>query len=204
MGSSFNGGGGAGGMPTAAPQSSWGDKLKTGLGNITPQMTQGIAQGKTKGKLKEISLLTPQQQSFVNSALNMGGPQALQGLLSMLGPVNQDTLNSIFEKGYLNPAMSAFNNNILPGIQQRFADMDAGSSSALNRTLANAASNLSTNLGSAYGGLYNNALDRQQNALNSFGNLVMGQQFQPYIHQKSGFDWSSLIGPAVGLGMAFL
>lgn len=91
--------------------------------------------------------------------------------------------------------MKAYQQNVLPSIQQSFADMNASSSSALNQALAQSASDLSTSLGSQYGQFYQGQQNQQLNALNSLLGLLTAQTAQPIVQQKQG-----IAGPLLGLG----
>jgi len=53
-----------------------------------------------------------------------------------------------FQQGVVDPAMRTYEQDILPSIQQRFTDTNAGSSSALNQALVRSSEDLSSVLGS--------------------------------------------------------
>jgi len=55
-----------------------------------------------------------------------------------------------FEKGVVDPMMQQYQQRVLPEIQQRYSDVGAGSSSALNQALAASAGDLTTQLSAQY------------------------------------------------------
>lgn len=99
----------------------------------------------------------------------------------------------MFEEQYIKPAEQAYERFTLPGIQQRFVDVDAGSSSALNQALAQSATDLSTALGTQFGQFMTGQQQQQQQALNQLLQLLTGQTFTPIIQQQQG-----ILGPLLG------
>jgi len=140
-------------------------------------------------------MLTPQQQQLLSGMLGGLGGQATEALGSFLQPMDKGQMDDIFQKSYVDPAMQTFEQQMLPAIQQRFADANAGSSSALNQALGQSAADLSTQLGSQYGQFFQNQQGMQQNAINQFLPLMTGQTFSPLIQQQQG-----ILGPLVQAG----
>lgn len=134
--------------------------------------------------------------------MKANAPQASSIYGQFLQGPNTENLNGVFQKAYLDPAMQAFQGQIVPGIQQRFADVNASSSSALNRALADAASGLATQLGSQYGGLYQQAQTNQLNALSGLGGLAGQQTFNPVVQRQEGI-LGSLLGAAGQIGGSY-
>jgi len=121
--------------------------------------------------------------------------QSMSGFLQPQGPEGYEEM---FQQYYVDPAMQSFNQQVMPAIQQRFADANAGSSSALNQALAQSASDLSTSLGSQFGQFMQGQQANQLTAMSQFLPLLTGQTFSPMIQQRQG-----LAGPlAQGLGQA--
>lgn len=148
-------------------------------------------------------MLTPEQQSALSSTLTASAPQASQVFQNLLGPIDPIQLQDVFQQAYVDPAMKAYQESILPSIQQRFVDANASSSSALNQALAQSASDLSTSLGLGYGQLYQNAQTQQLQGLNQFLPLVTNQTFSPLIQQQQGLLGPLLqAGGAIGAGLA--
>jgi len=121
------------------------------------------------------------------------GGQAQETFQQFLQPMDKGQMDDIFQQAYVDPAMQSYEQQVLPAIQQRFTDANAGSSSALNQALGQSAKDLSTSLGSQYGQFFQNQQGMQQNALNQFLPLMTGQTFSPLISQSSG-----ILGPLVG------
>jgi len=140
-------------------------------------------------------MLTPEQQQLYSQTLQGLGPDFLQSFQNFLQPMGQEEMDSVFQKAYVDPAMQTFEQQVVPGIQQRFADANASSSSALNQALAQSAGDLSTALGSQYGQFFQNQQGMQQNAINQFLPLLTGQTFSPLIQQQQG-----ILGPLVQAG----
>jgi hypothetical protein len=101
----------------------------------------------------------------------------------------------LFQQQAIDPALAALQKQIIPGIQQQFVDANAGSSSALNQALSEAASDVTTNLGSQFMNFFQ---QQQQNKLGALGQLggIFGQRtFDPIYSQREGIS-----GPLIGAG----
>lgn len=97
--------------------------------------------------------------------------------------------------------MQTYNQQIIPGIQQRFVDANASSSSALNQALTQSATDLGTMLGSQQLDFFKQQQANQLSALSGLGGLAGQQTFTPLISQKQGI-LGSLIGAAGNIGAA--
>lgn len=64
--------------------------------------------------------------------------------------MNAGTGQDAFKAGVVDPMMQQYNQQVLPSLQQRFVDANAGSSSALNQALSQSANDLTTQMGSMY------------------------------------------------------
>jgi hypothetical protein len=152
---------------------------------------------------ENIELLNPQQQQLFSQVLGQAGPSAGGAFQNLLAGQSPEEMQNIFQKTYVDPAMQAYQRNILPSIQQRFVDLDAGSSSALNQALAQSATDLSTSIGSQYGQFLQGQQGQQLSALAQFLPLLQQKTFQPQFQQQQG-----LLGPllqAAGqIGAAFI
>lgn len=144
---------------------------------------------------KNISMLTPEQQAMFSTILGGLGPQYMQGMQQFMQPQSQEDLEATFQKTYVQPALQAMEQQIAPAIQQRFADAGAGSSSALNQALGQAASDLSTSMGSQFGQFQQNQQLQQLQALQGFSPMLTNQTFSPLIQQQSG-----ILGPLIQAG----
>lgn len=131
------------------------------------------------------------------------GQQAGQAYSQFLQPPGSEQYEDVFNKSVMDPTMKQFNEQVLPSIQQRFVDSNAGSSSALNQALARSAEGLGSGLGQEYGRFFQNQQDNQFKALSGLGGLATQQQFQPMVGQSQGLLGSLLSAMGqVGAGFA--
>ena len=141
---------------------------------------------------KNIELLTPQQRQFLSSVLGAPGMtnQVSQTYGNLLQPFSMEGTQDMFNKSVVDPAMMDYKQNVLPAIQQRFVDANAGSSSALNQALSQSANDLTTGLGSQYMNFFQGQQQHNQqgqiNALSGLGGLAGQQTFQPMISKSGG------------------
>lgn len=158
------------------------------MGGFQKAMMGGV------GKSRQVGLMTPEQQNYLQSVIGGDtGQQAGQAYRQFLQPQGVGDYQDIFQQTYIDPAMQTYQQQVLPGIQQRFVDADAGSSSALNQALAQSAQDLSTSLGSQFGQFYQQQQANQLAALGQLGGFAGQQTFQPYVQQRQG-----LLGPLIG------
>ena len=139
-----------------------------------------------------VSLLTKEQKAGLSQLLGAGLGPGADALTSVLQGLDPEVMEDIFQTRYVDPAMKVFEQQLVPGLQQQFLDVGAGSSSALNQALAQGATDLSTMLGSQYGQFVQG---QQQNALGGLGllsGLLQPGTFQPMIQQQQG-----LLGPLI-------
>ena len=147
------------------------------------------ARGSVQHK-SNVDLLTPEQRDFLSGILGRTGDMAADTYQEFLSP--QD-MQQDFQTGIVDPMMQQYQQQMLPAIQQRFADAGAGSSSALNQALAASAQDMTTQMG----GHYMNFLQQQQanrlGALSGLSGLAGQRTFEPLIHQRKG-----ILGPLIG------
>lgn len=140
------------------------------------------------------SMLGPEQQQALSKAFGGGGAYE-----QFLQPQNYEEM---FQKSVIDPAMQAHMQQEIPGLQQRFVDVGAGSSSALNQALSQSATDLSTSLGSKYMDFFQGQQGRTLEALGQIGS----QTQQPF--QQGGIMGAllqmlgDLGGAAIGLSSA--
>lgn len=91
--------------------------------------------------------------------------------------------------------MMNYEQQVLPALQQRFVDANAGSSSALNQALAQSANDLTTGLGAQYGQFFQNQQANQLSALSGLSGLAGQQTFSPLVSQSGG-----ILGPLIQAG----
>jgi hypothetical protein len=118
---------------------------------------------------------------------------AAQSYQQFLQPYDHAQYQDIFQKSVVDPTMQVYNQQVVPGIQQRFVDANAGSSSALNQALSQSANDLGTMLGGQYLDFYKQQQANTLSALGGLGGLAGQQTFTPLISQKQG-----ILGPLIG------
>lgn len=149
-----------------------------------------------QSKMKPVPTMTPEQQALLKQLLGgLGGP--MEAGIGNLMKILQGG-DAAF-KEYEAPMMRKFNEEIIPGIGERFAGMGAGaqSSSAFPQALSQASGSLTEALAAQRAGLQNQALSQLQ------GLLGMGLNAHPFQYAQSG-GGGGLFGammPGIGMGM---
>ena len=140
-----------------------------------------------------IDLLSPQQSSYLSSALGPQQQQLASGAYSdFLQPYNQEGFQDIFQKSFIDPAQQALQRQIIPGLKESFLGLDESGSGSLNRALAQSATDVSTGLGQQYMNFFQNQQANKLNALQGLGGLVGQRTFEPHIEQTQG-----IMGPII-------
>ena len=98
----------------------------------------------------------------------------------------------MFQKSFVQPAQQQLERNIIPTIKENFMGMDESGSGALNRALAQSASDVGTNLGSQYMNFFNQQAGQRLNALQQLGGMAGQKTFAPHLSQQQG-----LAGPLI-------
>lgn len=146
---------------------------------------------------KQISGLDPQQQQLFTQFLSqLGGPMS-QGIGNLSKILSGDP--EAF-KAFEAPAMTQFNQQIVPGLAERFSSLGAGSqgSSAFGQQLGQAGANLSQNLAGMRANLQSGAMDQLSRL---FG---MGQQQHMqtyYTPEKKDYGFLGAMAPGIGAGL---
>lgn len=111
----------------------------------------------------------------------------------------------MFQQGVVDPAMRQYENQILPSIQQRFVDANAGSSSALNQALSQSAGDLSSVLAGKRIDLQGSMANQQLGGLNQILGLLGQRSFDPIVQGPQAGMLKDLIagGSQVGAAAAF-
>lgn len=143
-----------------------------------------------------VNLLTPEQSSFLANIL-----QGSQGLASnaygnLLQQYNPESYNSFYQQSFVKPAQDMLQRQIIPQIKENFLGLDESASGALNRALAQSASDVSTQIGQGILNQYNVHNQNQLGALSSLNALLGRQSIEPIIHSRPSL-LSTLLG---GLG----
>jgi len=112
-----------------------------------------------------------------------------------LQPYSPEQFQQFYQQAFIDPAQQTLNRQIIPGLKENFLGLDESGSSALNRALAQSATDVSTSLGSGILGQYNQYQANRLSALSGLGGLAGSQTFQPLINQQQG-----ILGPLIGAG----
>lgn len=123
------------------------------------------------------------------------GGQAGQAYQQFLQPYSPEQYQDVFNKAVVDPTMKQYNQQVVPAIQQRFVDANAGASSALNQALGKSAEDLGTMLGSQYLNFFNQQQANTLSALSGLGGLAGQQTFTPLVSQNQG-----ILGPLIQAG----
>lgn len=198
----FNTGGALGGAASGASLGSFAGLPGAAIGGLAGLLFGGFGGGGGRpDKLKTFNRLTPQQQQLQQQILEslMSG----QGQFGdLFGQFNPQQATNAFQQGVANPALRNFNQNIVPGIQERFADQ--GYSSALTNSLASAGRDLQESLNNQLSPfIYQAMMQNQQNRLQGINQGLGTQNYTPYIQQGSPGAFNGLMeGVSGGLGQA--
>jgi len=124
----------------------------------------------SKEKIQQVSQLTPEQQQMQNQLLQFLGPLLGQGSSFLSGLLDSSKGG---QEAFAAPYMRQFQEEILPGIAERFSAMDGQSSSAFGQQLGKAGSGLQEQLASLQGNL---GIQGMQSLMQMLG---LGQQKEP-------------------------
>lgn len=142
---------------------------------------------------ENIDLLSPQQQNFLSGVLGQNAGLGANAYSEFLQPSSPAGYEDIFQKSVVDPSLKALQQQIIPGIKEGFLGLDESGSGSLNRALAQAATDVSTNLGSQYLNFFNQQNQNKLGALGQLGGLTGLRTFEPHIEQKEG-----ILGPLLG------
>ena len=120
-------------------------------------------------------MLTKEQNKFLKQALGGQGKAVSSAYKDFLKPYDPKQYQDVFQKSVVDPTMLNYNQQVLPAIQQQFADANAGSSSALNQALGASANDLGTMLGGQYMDFFKQQNANRLSAMSGMGGLA-GQQ----------------------------
>lgn len=136
----------------------------------------------------------------MNQLLTGTGDQALNTYQSLLEPIS----NESFNQSVTQPALQNYSQDILPAIEQRFTDANAGTSSALNQALAKSSQDLSSLISKERMGYEQNRSNQQLNALSQLLNLLSSKQNEPIVQGPQPGLLRDIIGSGSGLLSSFL
>jgi len=151
-----------------------------------------------KEKMMKQELFSPEQEQFLNMILKGTQPGMSSGidyLTQMLSGSKESTED--FEAPY----MRQFEEQTIPGIAERFAGVDAQSSSAFGQSLGQAGAGLQENLAALREGLRGQALSQLQ----GISGMGLGQRFENMFRPgTTGVIGGMAQGAAKGATMALM
>lgn len=151
-----------------------------------------------RGKVKQAPTLTPQQQGLQQQLMSglQGGPSSIPGLDYLQQLMSNDP-NAF--AAYEAPAMRQFQQEIVPGIAERFTGMGMGSrnSGAFQQQIASAAGRLSQDLAAQRANLRQGAMGQ---LMGMYGQAMQPQFTNYYQQPQQGFFPGLLGGMGQGLG----
>jgi len=173
-------------------------------------------------KIQKLPTGTPQQENFANNLLNqlMQMQSGIYGGAQQAFGQGQDYLKGLFGpeafQNFSQPYNQQFEQQVLPGIAERFAGFGANSgalsSSGFGQALSGGASDFQSKLAQLFSQLQMQATGQLNQNLSNVGNLYnqqagLGLGYQPFAyHEKPGIQsmgmqlLSSLAGSAGGSG----
>ncbi len=146
------------------------------------------------------NLMTPEQMQFLNSLISGLGSQSQDALSGLLRGYDED----LFQKGVVDPSMRTYQQQILPAIEQRFVDANAGSSSALNQALSQSAGDLSNVLAGQRVGLQQSMASQQLGSLGQILSLIGQRSFDPIVQGPKAGLLKDIVGAGASIGSAAL
>lgn len=143
--------------------------------------------------------MTPEQSNFLNSLITGLGPDAQKAFAPLLQGFSEEN----FQKGVVDPTMRSYNQQVLPAIEQRFTDANAGSSSALNQALVSSSEDLANILGGQRINYQQMANQTSLGALSQILGLLGQRSFEPIVQgPQQGWLQGAAQGVGQGVGMA--
>lgn len=140
--------------------------------------------GGTKGGIDQVSNITPEQQDVLSK---------------LLGDFDPSSLETMFKGSVADPARQQFQQQTLPGIQERFIAGGASRGGAMNRAAVGAGANLESGLSAQLAQLLGGA---EQGQLNRQAQLSTASTFDNF-NRPSDSPLGNLFAPiATGAGMA--
>jgi len=150
-----------------------------------------------------IDFLTPEQQAFLTNILGSQGGAANQAYGEFLQPSSPEQFQEFYQKSFIDPAQQALQRQIIPEIKENFLGLNESGSSALNRALAQSATDVSALLGQGMMGQYNQQQSNKLSALGGLGGLSGQRTFEPLINQQQGILGQLLGAAGTAGGMYF-
>lgn len=124
--------------------------------------------------------------------------------LSAYGNLTQPYSEELFQSGVVDPSMRQYERQVLPVIQQRFVDANAGSSSALNQALASSAEDISNVLAGQRINLQGQVANQNLGALGQIMQMISQRQFDPIVQGPQRGLLSDIISGGSQIAGAYL
>lgn len=163
---------------------------------------KGAIFGQDAQQVGTANLMTGEQSKMLKNALSSTKGDFSKVLMELLGGGQGQggSFEDQFQKGVVDPTMQMYQQDILPSLEQRYADVGAGSSSALNQALIRSSDDLTNLLAGqriGYQGQQQQLRQSAQNsALQSILSLMGQKSFQPIVQGPT----EGLIKPLIGVG----
>lgn len=148
--------------------------------------------------LGNVNLLTPEQSNYLSSSLSPNGNYS-----EFLQPYDPQNFQDLFQKSFVEPAQQHLQRDIIPALKEGFLGLDESGSGALNRALAQSATDVSTGLGQQYMNFYNQQQANKLGALGQLGGMAGQHTFMPHINQIQGL-LPGILNALAGLGGSYL
>ena len=152
----------------------------------------------------QFDLMSPEQQTFLKTVLNSNTGDAGGVTNKFLTGGSPEDAQKVFQQAYVDPAMKVFKEELVPGLQAEYADATGGQSSALNRALGKASTDIATNLAGKYGDMYNRGQDQQMAMLELLSKLGLTTTKENYVRETPGIagDLIQMIGNLAAAGIS--
>jgi len=134
--------------------------------------------GGTSGSIEQINRLTPEQQQIFSK---------------LLGDFDPSALTEMFQTSVADPARQQFQEQTLPGIQERFIGGGGARSGAVGRAGVQAGANLESGLAGQLSQILAQAQESQLGRQTGLATANISDMYEP-----KDSNWMSLLGPIAG------
>lgn len=123
-----------------------------------------LGQGAAPYPGETVAPATQSQQNIFDMVNKITSGENMYGLQSLIGDFDPAATREFFQTNVADPAMTAWQNEILPVIKENYISQNAGSSGAANRAITKSGSDLATSLSQQLSEmLYNNKTTHEAN-----------------------------------------
>jgi len=151
-----------------------------------------------KGKYKQVSTLTKEQQPLQSELVNAGS-----GAFNDVGDYYRGNLSNDPQdmQAFAAPELRKFNEEIIPGLSNQFAGMGAGDSGLTGSSFRNAAVNAGTDLAERLGSIRANLRQQSAQGLQQLGEQGLKPTVENIYEPGTG-GFGDMIAPAIGKAAA--